>query len=266
MTDTPPADGQLSGNVLLYTQPEPLNPELHGNLGLKRSPNPYKFAARTHAVPLQVTEFGPAAINYPIIFAGESKQPMAIMSIRQGENLFISADGFFEPDAYVPAYLRRFPFVLADDPQNERLIVCVDRAAEALVPGGEVPLFDGENPSEFTKSAIEFCTNFESERQRTESFVKLMQELELFELKEAFFTPTNADGSPAQPIRLADYFAVSEEKLKSLPAAKLAELRDSGALGQMYAQITSLFGWDKLVARTLVRDGQVPGAVTAANN
>jgi len=261
MTTTPPAEGQLSGNVLLYTKPEPLNPDIHGKLGLQRTPNPYKFAAFTHAVPIQVTEFGPAAINYPIIFAGDARQPMVIMSIRQNENLFISPEGYFEPDAYVPAYLRRFPFVLADDPGNERLIVCVDRGAEALVEGGEMQLFDGDLPTDFTKAAIEFCTNFESERQRTESFVNLMKELDLFELKEAFFTPTNADGSAAQPIRLADYFAISEEKLKALPADKLAELRDSGALGQMYAQLTSLFAWDKLVARTLVRDGQVPGTV-----
>ena len=256
-------DGQLSGNVLLYNRPEPLNPDVHGQLGVRTSPNPYRFAARAHAVPLQVTEFGPAAINYPIIFAGDTKQPMAIMSIRQNENLFISPDGFFEPDAYVPAYLRRFPFVLADDPENERLIVCVDSTADMLVAGGELALFDGQNPSEFTKSAIEFCTNYEGERKRTESFINLMRELDLFELKEAFFTPTNADGSPAQPIRLADYFAISEEKLKALPAAKLAELRDSNALMQMYAQLVSLNAWDKLVARTLVKDGQVGAAANA---
>ncbi len=258
MTSNSTTEGQLSGSVLLYKQPEPLNPELHGKLGLERKINPYKFAANTHAVPIQVTEFGPAAINYPIIFAGESRQPMVIMSIRQNENLFISSEGYFDPDAYVPAYLRRFPFVLADDPGNERLIVCVDRAAEALVEGGEMQLFDGEQPTEFTKAAIEFCTNFESERQRTENFVKLMTELDLFELKEAYFTPTTPDGTPAQPIRLADYFAISEEKLKTLSGAKLAELRDSGALSQMYAQLTSLFAWDKMVARTLVHDGAIP--------
>ena len=253
---TPANGGGIAGSVLLYRRPEPLNPDTHAHLGLKRSPNPYRYAATTHAVPLHVTEFGPAAINYPIIFAGEERQPMAIMSIRQNENLFISPDGFFEPDAYVPAFLRRYPFVRADDPQNGRLIVCIDREAEALVPGGDVPLFSAGQPTDFTTGAIEFCTNFETERQRTESFVKLCKELDLFELKEATFTPTNEDGSPAAPIRLADYFAISEDKIKALPADKLVELRDSGALGQMYAQLLSLFNWDKLVARTLTRQPQ----------
>ena len=255
MSDPTPQDGQISGAVLLYTQPEPLNPEQHGKLGIRASPTPYKFARTAHAVPLMVTEFGPAAMNYPIIFAGEQLQPMAIMSIRQNENLFISAEGGFDPDGYVPAYLRRFPFVLADDADNQRMIVCIDVAAEAVVPGGELTLFAGDQPTDFTKNAIDFCTNYESERQRTGSFVQMLKDLDLFELKEAFFTPQNADGSPGEPVRLADYFAISEEKLRALPVEKLGELRDNGALSQIYAQLISLHGWDKLVARTMVRDG-----------
>ena len=250
-TETP---GQVSGAVLLYRTPEPLSPEAHGGLSMKRTPNPYKFAVSAHALPLQVTEFGPAAINYPIIFAGEERQPMAIMSIRQNENLFINEEGFFVPDAYVPAFLRRYPFVLADDPDNRRMIVCIDTGAEQLVRDGDVPLFVDGKATDFTESAIEFCTNFETERQRTESFVQLAKELDLFELKEATFTPANPDGTPAAPIKLADYFTISEEKLKTLSGDKLVELRNSGALAQMYAQMTSLFCWDKLVARTLVRD------------
>jgi len=256
MSDQARQDGQVSGAVMLYTQPEPLNHEQHGRLGIRTSPTPYKFALTAHAVPLMVTEFGPASMNYPIIFAGEQLLPMAILSIRQNENLFVSPEGAFDADAYVPAYLRRFPFVFADDAENERMIVCIDVAADAVTVGGDLALFDRDQPTEFTKNAIEFCTNYESERRRTESFVKTLKDLDLFELKEAFYTPQNPDGSPGQPVRLADYFAISEAKLRELPLEKLGELRDNGALMQMYAQLISLHGWDKLVARTMVRDGQ----------
>ena len=75
---TPANGGGIAGSVLLYRRPEPLNPDTHAHLGLKRSPNPYRYAATTHAVPLHVTEFGPAAINYPIIFAGEERQPISL--------------------------------------------------------------------------------------------------------------------------------------------------------------------------------------------
>lgn len=255
MTDT---TGELTGNVLLYSNPEPLNPDLHGKLGLSPVDQPFNFARSANAVPVAVTEFGPAGLSYPIIFTGSDYQPLAIMSIRQNENLFITDAGLFEMDVYVPAYIRRFPFVLANDEANQRLVVCIERDAEAVKEGGEVPLFENGQPSAFTQSAIEFCTNFEAERQRTVAFVDVLKRLELFELKEAMFTPQNPDGSAGDPVKLADYYGVSEAKLNALPAETLVELRTTGALQQIYAHLMSLLNWDRLVSRTMYKDSLNP--------
>jgi hypothetical protein len=100
---------QLTGNVLFYSQPEPLSREMHGKLGVKRSEKPYAFAAAAHVVPLTVTEFMPAALSYPVIFVGDARLPVAVLGVNQGDNLFVSEDGTFEPDAYLPAYVRRYP-------------------------------------------------------------------------------------------------------------------------------------------------------------
>ena len=248
------AAGEISGSVLFYSQPEPLAPELHGKLGVKRMDGPFKFAAKGHAVPLTVGEFQLAAVSGPIIFVGEDKLPLAVMGLNSGENLFIREDGAFEPGVYVPAYIRRYPFVFADDKAQKQMVLCVDRAADFVVEGGDMPFFDADGqPSEYTKSCIEFCNNFEMERQRTESFVELLKSLDLFELKEARFTPMNPDGTAGEPQKIAEYFGVSEEKLGALPAAKLAELRDNGALPQIYAHLGSLVGWDRLVAVAMAR-------------
>jgi hypothetical protein len=214
-------------------------------------------------VPIAVTEFGPAGLTYPLIFMGEEYQPLAVMSIRQQENLFINDQGLFEFDSYVPAYIRRYPFVLANDQNNSQLVVCIERDAAAVQENGQVPLFTDGEPSAFTKQAIEFCTNFEAERQRTVGFVQMLKDLDLLELKEAIFTPQNPDGSQGAPVKLADYFGVSEAKLNAVPLDKLAELRDSGALQQIYIHMNSLLNWDKLVSRTLQRDSKAP---SAANN
>jgi hypothetical protein len=248
MTDTTAQTAGLTGNVLFYTQPEPLSAEAHGALGVNPTEKPYAFAGVTNLVPLTVTEFAPAALSYPVIFAGDAKQPVAVMGLRQGENLFVSEAGDFRPEAYIPAYVRRYPFVFANDDVEKRLILCVDRAAPFLTEGGQTPLFVDGQPSQYTQQAMEFCNNFEQERLRTEAFVKLLTELDLFESKEAVFTPRNPDGTAAAPQKLAEYFAVSEDKLKALPAEKLAELRDNGALGQIYAHLVSLLGWDRLIA------------------
>ena len=266
-TDISPmsAQGQLQGNVLLYSRPEPLNKEQHGKLGISTVERPFEFARSAHAVPLAVTEFGPASMSYPIIFTGADFMPLAIMSIRQNENLYLQADGLFEPDIYVPAYIRRYPFVLANDDANQKLIVCIERDAEAVKENGEAPLFVNGELSPFAQQAIEFCTNFEAERQRTVSFVDTLKALDLFELKEATYNQANPDGTPAEPIKLADYFGVSETKLNALPADKLAELRETGALQQIYIHLNSLLNWERLVTRTVQRDSQAQQPV-AANN
>ena len=263
-TTTPPANasGDLDGNVLFYSRPEPLSSDLHGKLGVNPVEKPYAFVAQSHVVPLTVTEFAPAALSYPVVFLGESKQPVAVMGLRQSENLYVSPKGEFRPEAYIPAYVRRYPFVFANDPQGQRLILCIDRDAPFIVEGGQAPLFEDGKPTEYVNQAMEFCNNFEQERQRTESFVKLLTDLDLFDVREAVFTPRNERGEPGEPQKLADYFAVSEDKLKLLPAEKLAELRDNGALGQIYAHLVSLLGWDRLIALAFQRaneTGEIAG-------
>ncbi len=251
MTDTIANASPLSGTVLFYGKPEPLSVEAHSALGVDPVTKPYAFAGASNIVPLTVTEFAPAALTYPVIFVGEAKQPVAVMALRPGENLFVNAEGEFRPDAYIPAYIRRYPFVFANDEVQKRLILCLDRDAPFIKEGGATPLFIDGQPSPYVQQAMEFCNNFEQERQRTEAFVKLLNDLDLLETREAVFTPRNPDGTAAEPQKIAEYFAVSEEKLKALPADKLVELRDNGALGQIYAHLVSLLGWDRLIAMAI---------------
>ena len=247
MTDTT-SSAALSGNVLFYGKPEPLSVEAHGTLGVDPVEKPYGFVAKTNLVPLTVTEFAPAALSYPVIFIGDARMPVAVMALRGGENLFVSEAGEFRAEAYIPAYVRRYPFVFANDDAQKRLILCVDRDAPFIREGGATPMFVDGKPSSYVEQAMEFCNNFELERQRTDAFVKLLTELDLLDTREAMFTPRNPDGTAGAPQKIAEYFAVSEEKLKALPADKLVELRDNGALGQIYAHLVSLLGWDRLIA------------------
>ena len=250
---------EFSGNVLFYSKPEPLSRELHGKIGLRRMDRPFGFAAQTNVVPLTVGEFPVAGLSYPIIFAGERYQPLAVMGIRQGTNLFVGEDGAFQIGAYIPAYIRRYPFVLANDQSREQLVVCIDRAASMLGEDYDLPFFDEKGePTEYTNGCIQFCNDFENEGRRTESFISLLRELDLFEVARSSFTPNNPDGTqgPQQPI--AEYFAVSETKLKALPPEKLLELVANGAVAQIYAHLMSLTGWDRMIAVALSRQPPPP--------
>jgi hypothetical protein len=260
-TTMPPAP-EISGNVLFYSKPEPLSKDAHAHIGLRRVDKPFGFAAKTHVVPLTVTEFPVAGLSYPIIFAGEKYQPLCVMGINADENMFVKPDGSFEIGAYIPAYIRRYPFVLANDTTNQQLVVCIDRAAPMLGDLADLPFFDAKGEAtDYTKGCIQFCNDFETEARRTEAFAGLIKELDLFETRESTYTPTNPDGTPGEPQKIAEYFAISETKLKALPDAKLRELVDNGAMMQIYAHLMSLMGWDRLIAIAIAR--QQPGAANA---
>jgi hypothetical protein len=263
MTDTVNThQAELTGEALFYVAPEPLSKEAHAGLGVRNLENPYAFTARTHLVPLTVTEFGPAALCYPIIFIGPEKTPVAVMGVNADENLFVDEKGGYAPDAYLPAYIRRYPFVLANDAAAQRMVVCIDSKAPMIGENPDAPFFEDGEPSAYTKGAIDFCNNFEQEAQRTLSFVTLLKDLDLFEEKTATYTPPGADGQATAPQTIAQYQGVSEAKLNALPADKLKELASNGALSQVYAHLISLFGWDRLIVKAMLR----PRTPVAANN
>jgi len=252
-TDTPPAPG-LTGQVLFYAKPEPLDANRHAKLGMNNSATPFSFAAGQHFVPLHVGEFGPAAVHYPIIFSGDERTPLAVMGLRPGENLFISPEGGYRQGVYVPSFIRRYPFVGARDDAAQRMIICIDRDSSLWTENNpDVKLFENGEPSAFTKSCIEFCSQFDRDRVITESFVQVLKDLDLFIPQQTNFTPRNPDGTAGEPQMVAEYFAVSVDKLNALPAETLVELRNNGALNQIYAHLTSHFGWDRIVLESLER-------------
>ena len=163
MTSAGAGDQQTLGQILFYRQLEPLSVEKHRALGVSQVPNPFSFLSDTHLVPLTVDEFGLAAVCYPIIFDTQSKTPLAVMGLRPGMNVFLGADGSLDPEVYLPAFARRYPFlpVMAPTGQQQpapqgqdgdRVLVCIDRAAKMLSSTPELPFFEGDQPS-YSKGA-----------------------------------------------------------------------------------------------------------------
>lgn len=254
----------VTGSVMFYKNPEPLNKEAHANLGMTAIDAPFAFTAEAHILPLTVPEFPIAALTYPIIFIGDAKMPAAVAGIRQGQNLLVGADGSYEPGAYIPAFVRRYPFVLAHNPGDEQMVVCIDRGAAAISETPQAPFFENGEPTEFTKNAVAFCNEFEQQRVISDQFLAMAKELDLFETRQTAYTPRDRMGNPiGEPQLIAEYFAISETKLNALPEAKFMELRGNGALSVIYAHMMSLNGWDKLVGRATARANQDAAAGNA---
>jgi hypothetical protein len=264
METTPAGQGpELTGNVLFYRRPEPLSLEAHGTLGVKRIDQPFAFLRSAHAVPLTVSEFGTSAGSYPVIFVGTDKTPVAVMGVNQGQNLFVEENGQIMPDKYVPAFVRRYPFVFAGDDANDRLLLCVDREAPMVSEKPDITFFEGSEPSKFTQDAIEFCKQFESQRRSTQEFIKMIEEFELFEQKTVAFTPRDANGNEGPQQKIADYWAVSEEKLTTLSPEKFIQLRDNGALGAIYAHMVSLLNWPTIIQMAVRKNSATQPGGTA---
>ncbi|MEO1661525.1 MAG: SapC family protein [Pseudomonadota bacterium] len=264
MENTPNTqESALTGNVLFYKNPQPLNPEQHAGLGVKQIDEPFSFLRTAHAVPVTVTEFGMTAASFPIIFVGDDYTPVAVMGVRQGENLFVTDKGQTETDFYIPAFVRRYPFVFANDNQSDRLLLCIDRDAPMVTNQPEVPLFENGEPSSFTQNAIEFCKEFERQRRSTAEFTAIIKQMGLFEQKSVAFQPRDAQGNPnGEQQKIADYWAIDEEKLNALSDEQFKELRANGALGAIYAHMISLLNWQRIIQRAVMlqQSAQAPAS------
>src|SRR3546814_9694376 len=131
---------------------------------------------QTCALPISLTvdEFVLAQRDYPIIFtSGPNPVPLALMGLHEGMNLFVDAEGRFRGESYIPAYLRRYPFLLARlRPDSEELSLCFDPSSGIISAEGEGnPLFSDGQPSETTKAILNFCEQFEQSGARTAALI-----------------------------------------------------------------------------------------------
>jgi len=246
---------------LLYGGLDALNSGQHSKMKLKKSYLLPEVGA-THAVPITVEEFTIVQRHYPIIFsAGENPIPLALLGLNEGVNTFFDQDGRpIEPNSYVPAYLRRYPFLLARlRPDSDELSLCFDPTANVVSEDADGPaLFDGDQPSETTKNILAFCEQFETAGQRTQAFMDELVKSGLLMDGEVAIQPEGVD----QPFLYRGFRMIDEEKLRDLRGDELRKMNQSGMLPALYAHLFSLSQIRDVFARQ-VQQGKGPSGVKA---
>lgn len=240
--------------VLFYERPVPLNRNEHKDLRLKGIPS-LKFAAAAHSVPLTGAEFPMAARDLPILFAGQSMEdagPMALLGLRQNENLLVDANGHWAPGLYVPAFVRRYPFILAEKPagtEGDDFTVFLDEAYEGFGSDEGERLFkeDGSD-SEMLANAVGFLGEFQQHVARTQAFMAQLRKHDLLEPRNIRL---EKDG---KSINLNGLFVVNEEKLRQLDEKTAHEFLREGVTGWIYAHLLSLPNIDRLAQRLSQRE------------
>lgn len=238
--------------LLLYKDIQALNRDEHKALKL-RAMEHCGFAGSTHLVPLAGLEFFQAAPHYPILFIGEGERlvPIALLGLKEGTNSYLDAQQRWQTDTYIPAFVRRYPFVLAQDDAHN-FTVCFDAAYEGWNEGEGRELFveEGGN-SAFLDEMIDFLQNFSAEMERTRLFVLKLEELGL--LAKRTLQLTHSSG---ETFVLSDFLAVDEEKFLALDDAQVLELHKTGFLGWIYAHLMSLGNANRLFTRMVTSRGE----------
>ncbi len=257
------ASAPNQGLPLFYNDLTPVSSQVHADWRL-RPVQGAKFLTETHAVPLLAEEFISASRHYPIVFSiGENPVPLALMGLNEGVNTFVDENGMFPEDVYVPAYIRRYPFMLARlRPDTDDLSLCFDPTSEVIgaFEDGE-PLFEGTEPSERIKTILSFCENVEQSSVVTTSFIRELGEQKLLIDGEFSAQPNDAP----QPYIYRGFQIVSEDALKNLRGDVARKWIQSGMLPLVYAHLFSLqrmadiFGRQSLQGKLPPPDGALLG-------
>ena len=231
---------QQSSLPLFYNDLMPLNSRDHAKWR-SRSIESAKWLIGHHAIPLTIEEFVQAQRDYPIVFSsGDDPVPLALMGLNEGVNTFVDEHGKINEPVYVPAYIRRYPFLLAKLKQDsDELSLCFDPTAEALGEFDEgAELFDGEGkPSEATTGVLEFCERFEQAGARTKGFVEELQKHDLLMDGEIAIT---LNDNPEKPFVYRGFRMVDEQKLRDLRGDLLRTWNQNGMLILIHAHLFSL--------------------------
>ncbi len=251
MTDQPNGAGG-SNAPKFFKQPEPLTPEKHGDLRFDRAAGDYGYARDTRLVPITVREFARAALDYPIVFAGEHKRPCVVMGFQEGDNFFVSPDGRFEQDRYVPGFLRQHPFMLSNVPGMKDPIVVLDRSAKVLSTTSGEPLFEDGKPSKVLESALSFMKALQIQFIETEIFTQAMQSAGLISNK-TLKVAQKTEGGVTEPKDLVDYFGIDMEKLPGFPPERTQLFYEKKYFDYIYAHAVSLQNWPLMIERMVRR-------------
>jgi len=252
----------MTTQLLIYETAVPVSSGRHGDCSVEVGTN-YSFARNVNSVPLMAVEFPNAAAEYAIVFAGaqDALMPAVILGVRGNENLYLSGDGAWL-GKYIPAFVRRYPFVFSTADDGKTFMLCVDEAFPGFNREGRgQPLFGADKkPTPYVDNVLKFLQEYQAQFHRTRAFCRKVKELDLLEPMQAQISTGSGER-----LSLTGFWAVSRAKLKGLGGEKLAELAKTDELELLYLHLQSMRNFNALKDRLVpVKGGGAEQAAPAA--
>jgi len=245
--NTPPAGAPSAQPTLplLYRRIEPLNVARHGAVKM-RGPNDYGFARGAGIIPITLGEFSIVARQYPIVFLpsrpGGPLLAAAALGTGPNDNLFVGADGQWLPGFYVPAYLRRYPFITGDTNEAERKAIYLDVESPRVSRDEGIALYENGELSKLGQAAVEFCRQYHGQVMATAAFNAAIAASDIL-IERSY--PTDGAAKPRKNAPIMQ--SVDEKKLSGVADAAFLEWRGQGWIGMLYLHLFSLSNFAALM-------------------
>ena len=250
----------MTTQLLLYETVVPLSFGRHRDSSVEIAGN-YAFSGKVNSVPLMAVEFPQSATDYAIVFAGtrENVMPAVILGLRGNENLYLSKESAWD-SKYIPAFVRRYPFVFSTSPDEQRFLLCVDEEFAGFNREGRGQRLFGDDgkPSTYVENILKFLQEYQVQFRRTQAFCKKVQELDLLEPMQA-----QIELGSGERFALSGFMAINRTKLKGVSGDKLAELAKTDELELIYLHIQSMRNFTALKGRLNRRDRGSEAAAAA---
>lgn len=226
-------------SLMYYNSPVPLDKSKHAKLKFKQIDS-LNFAENSNSVPVAGFEFFACGRHHPVMFVKNSKEefiPIALLSLTPtGHQLGDQWAG-----VYVPAFVRRYPFILED----KNGIVMFDESCPNLQEEEGERLFDDAGESTDTlKNIVKFLETVDRGYRATEQYVKALAEKEL--LQPCQNTIKFSDNT----LKLDNLYVVEEKGfMEKLSDAEIAEWFKKGWIAWTYAHLNSVNAIPEVVNR-----------------
>ncbi len=237
----------MSKQLMIYDNIQPLS-DKHAKWSV--DVENYGFVERLNSVPLLASEIVFAATEFPIVFSTTAAEndfiPLAVMGLKDSQNLLLN-DAKKINTRYIPAFIRRYPFVLGGSKESDVMALCIDEDSKFCMHDGSkgVRLFeDNGEHSVYLKEVLEFVRDYQYRAEMTKVFCKCLTELDLLEPMQANISFKNNE---AANLNVTGFFVVNREKLKALSDANLLDLFKKDGLELIYAHLQSLSNFNRLI-------------------
>lgn len=238
----------MAKQLLIYENAVPVSAARHAGVSIRPTAD-YAFSSGINAVPLMAVEFLRAADEYAIVFtqAGDEVLPAVVLGVKGDQNLYLSADGKWQAK-YIPAFIRRYPFVFSNSADGKTLTLCIDESHPGVNRDGEgEKLFDDDGkPTPYVERVLKFLQEYQAHFERTRVFCRRIKELGLLEPMQAQVTTPRGE-----KLSLSGFQSVKRESLRALAGDALSTLAKTDELELLYLQLYSMRNFEDVKDRLI---------------